>query len=62
MSNTEWEIRMRVQRVVMPCTEFESWTVLGDDLIPVEPVVRFLSFLASIEKSPNTIKAPGPVA
>jgi len=48
---------MRVQRVVMPGTGFESWTVLGDDLIPVEPVERFLSYLASIEKSPNTIKA-----
>ena len=47
---------MRVQRVVMPETEFESWTVLGDDQLPVEPVERFLAYLASIEKSPNTIK------
>src|SRR5712672_4011592 len=48
------EVGMRVQRVLMPGTAFESWTVLGDDLMPVE---RFLSYLASIEKSPNTIKA-----
>ena len=48
---------MRVQRVLMPGTGFESWTVLGDDLMPVEPVERFLAYLASIEKSPNTIKA-----
>ena len=48
---------MRVQRVVMPETEFESRTVLGDDQLPVEPVERFLAYLASIEKSPNTIKA-----
>jgi integrase/recombinase XerD len=48
---------MRVQRVLMPGTEFESWTVLGDDHMPVEPIERFLSYLASIEKSPNTIKA-----
>jgi len=48
---------MRVRRVLMPGTEFESWTVLGDDHRPVEPVERFLSYLASIEKSPNTIKA-----
>ena len=34
---------MRVQRVVMPETEFESWTVLGDDQLPVEPVERFLA-------------------
>jgi hypothetical protein len=46
-----------VQRVVMPETEFESWTVLGDDQLPIEPVERFLAYLASIEKSPNTIKA-----
>ena len=48
---------MRVQRVLMPGTEFESWTVLGDDQMPIEPVERFLAYLASIEKSPNTIKA-----
>ena len=48
---------MRVQRVLMPGTEFESWTVLGDDQMPVEPVERFLAYLVSIEKSPNTVKA-----
>src|ERR1700757_3012496 len=48
---------LRVQRVVMPETEFESWTVLGDDQLPIQPVERFLAYLASIEKSPNTIKA-----
>ena len=48
---------MRVQRVLMPGTGFESWTVLGEDHMPVEPIERFLSYLASIEKSPNTIKA-----
>lgn len=48
---------MRVQRVLMPGSETESWTVVGDDLVPVEPVERFLAYLASIERSPNTIKA-----
>src|SRR4051794_18774089 len=48
---------MRVQRVLMPNSVAESWTLLGDDLVPVEPVERFLAYLASIEKSPNTIKA-----
>ncbi|WP_436763304.1 tyrosine-type recombinase/integrase [Streptosporangium sp. V21-05] len=48
---------MRVQRVLMPGTEAESWTLLGDDFVPVEPVERFLAYLASIEKSPNTLKA-----
>jgi integrase/recombinase XerD len=48
---------MRVQRVVMPGSGFESWTVLGDDHVPVEPVERFLGYLSSIERSPNTVKA-----
>ena len=48
---------MRVQRVLMPDSTEESWTLLGDDYVPVEPVERFLGYLASIEKSPNTAKA-----
>ena len=36
---------MRVQRVLMPGSEAESWTVLGDDQVPVEPVERFLGYL-----------------
>ena len=31
--------------------------MLGDDHVPVEPVERFLGYLASIERSPNTVKA-----
>jgi site-specific recombinase XerD len=41
----------------MPGSEAESWTLLGDDQVPLEPVERFLAYLASIEKSPNTAKA-----
>ena len=37
---------MRVQRVLMPGSGVESWTVLGDDHVPVEPVERFLAYLA----------------
>ena len=48
---------MRVQRVLMPGSEAESWTVLGDDQVPLEPAERFLGYLTSIEKSPNTVKA-----
>jgi integrase/recombinase XerD len=48
---------MRVQRVLMPGSEAESWTVLGDDQVPVEPVERFLGYLTSVEKSPNTVRA-----
>lgn len=51
---------MRVQRVLMPDSETESWTVLGDDHVAVAPIERYLAYLAYLawgEKSPNTVKA-----
>jgi integrase/recombinase XerD len=48
---------MLVQRVVMPTSPLESWTVLGDDAAPVEPIERYLAYLSDIERSPNTVKA-----
>ena len=48
---------MLVARVVSPVSSRESWTVLGDDDRPVEPVERYLAYLSGIERSPNTIKA-----
>ena len=48
---------MRVQRLVMPGSGAESWTLLGDDHVPVDPVERFLAYLSAIERSPNTVKA-----
>ena len=47
---------MRVQRVVMPVTGAESWTVVDDGWAPVEPVERYLGYLAGIERSPNTLR------
>lgn len=48
---------MMVQRVVMPVTGALSWTVLGDDLSPIEPVESYLAHLAALERSPNTQRA-----
>ena len=48
---------MLVQRVLMPASSLESWTVLGDDDLPVCPVERYLAYLTDIERSPNTVKA-----
>lgn len=48
---------MFVQRVVMPGSRRESWTILGGDGVPVEPVERYLAYLTDIERSPNTVKA-----
>jgi integrase/recombinase XerD len=48
---------MFVQRVVMPGSGAESWTVLDDQGAVVEPVERYLAYLAAIERSPNTVRA-----
>ena len=48
---------MLVQRVVMAGSGVESWTVLGADDVPIEPVERYLAYLTGIEQSPNTVKA-----
>jgi integrase/recombinase XerD len=46
-----------VQRVVVPDSRLESWTVVGDDAVPVEPAERYLAFLTDVGRSPNTVKA-----
>ena len=48
---------MLVQRVHSPVSPLESWTVLGDDDVPVAPIERYLAYLTDIERSPNTVKA-----
>ena len=48
---------MFVQRVLMPGSGRESWTLLGDDGEVVEPAERYLAYLAAIERSPNTVRA-----
>jgi integrase/recombinase XerD len=35
---------MPVQRVLMPHSGAEPWTVLGDDDAPVEPAERWLAY------------------
>jgi integrase/recombinase XerD len=48
---------MQVQKVASPGARLESWTVLGDDDVPVEPIERYLAHLSAVERSPNTVKA-----
>jgi integrase len=48
---------MLVQRVLMPTGGAESWTLLDDGGAVVEPAERYLSYLAAIERSPNTVRA-----
>jgi integrase/recombinase XerD len=51
------EETMLVQPVVIPGSGTLSWTVLGDDDVPVAPVDRFLAYLTDIGRSPNAVKA-----
>jgi site-specific recombinase XerD len=51
------EETMLVHPVVVPDSGTRSWTVLGDDDVPVVPVDRFLGYLTDIGRSPNTVKA-----
>ena len=46
-----------VQRVLMPGSGRESWTLLGEDGEVVGPAERYLAYLAAIERSPNTVRA-----
>jgi hypothetical protein len=46
-----------VQRVVMPTTGVTSWTVLAEDGSLVEPAETYLSYLAALERLPNTQRA-----
>ena len=48
---------MLVHPVVIPGSGTRSWTVMGDDDVPVVPVDRFLAYLTDIGRSPNTVKA-----
>ena len=48
---------MLVHPVVIPGSGTRSWTVIGDDDVPVVPVDRFLAYLTDIGRSPNTVKA-----
>lgn len=41
----------------MPVTDVVSWTVLDDEGSPLAPVESYLSYLAALERSPNTQRA-----
>jgi len=48
---------MQAQRILMPSTGETSWTVVGDDLLPIPAVESFLLYLAAIERSPGTVRS-----
>lgn len=51
---------MKVQKVRYPRREggdHVSWTVVGENFLPVPEIEEYLAFLQNIEASPNTIRA-----
>jgi len=48
---------MKVQRVQVPDTNHSSWIVLGDDYVPIKPILVFLKFMEDLGRSPNTVRA-----
>ena len=48
---------LRVQPVVMPFGDRQSWTLVDRDFVVVVAAEAFLSHLHAVERSPNTVKA-----
>jgi integrase/recombinase XerD len=48
---------VRAQRIMMPVSDAQSWTVTDEALVPVAPAERYLAYLAALERSPNTVRA-----
>jgi integrase/recombinase XerD len=46
-----------VQRVLMPASGRESWTLLGEDGEVVEPAERYLAYLAAVERLRDQLEA-----
>lgn len=48
---------MKVQRVRLPDSDRVTWLVLDNNYLSIQPIQRYLQYLESIERSPNTIQA-----
>lgn len=48
---------MQVQRIYLPNSEQPTWIVLGNDYLPIKPVIEFITYYENIERSPNTIRS-----
>ena len=48
---------MKVQKIILPDTLRVSWMVIDDNHLPLEPIQKYLYYLESTGKSPNTIRS-----
>lgn len=47
---------MKVQKGTFADSNRPVWMVLDDDYLPIEPIQKYLHYLDSVERSPNTIQ------
>ena len=47
---------MKVQKGIVPDSDRTVWIVLDDDYLPIEPIQKYLHYLDSVGRSPNTIQ------
>ena len=48
---------MKVQKGILPDSSHPIWMVLDENYLPIEPIQKYLHYLDSIGRSPNTIQA-----
>jgi site-specific recombinase XerD len=48
---------MKVQKGFLPDSNQPIWMVLGDDYLPIDPIGKYLHYLESVERSPNTLSS-----
>jgi site-specific recombinase XerD len=46
---------MKVQKGIILETNRQCWMVLDDDYLPIDPISKYLNYLDSLERSPNTL-------
>ena len=46
---------MKVQKGILPNSGLRVWIVLDDSYLPIEPIGKYLHYLDSVGRSPNTI-------
>ncbi|GAA6618990.1 hypothetical protein NUACC26_048020 [Scytonema sp. NUACC26] len=47
---------MKVQKGILPESNRPVWMVLDDEYLPIEPIQKYLHYLDSVGRSPNTIQ------
>ena len=47
---------MKAQKIVLPDSGKESWLVLDEDFLPVQPICDYLNYLENVGRSPHTLR------